>query len=119
MTWDKTVFNMAKYVAEDPAGLAYTGFAYIDQPVKVIGTTNETSGDMIAPTYENIALGTWPLTRLIYFNTNTAPDADMDPVLRELQKFVISKQGQQILLDQGVFLPFRKYQQEISMAMLH
>lgn len=117
--WDHTVFGLAKYVADDPAGLAYTGFAYIDKAVKILGTTNETSGDVVAPTYENIALGTWPLTRLIYFNTNTSPDLGMDPVLRELQKFIISKEGQGVLLDQGVFLPFRRYQQEISMAMLH
>lgn len=119
VTWEHTVFKLASYVSDDPAGLGYTGFAYIDKPVKILGTTNETSGDIVAPSYENIALANWPLTRLIYFNTNTSPDKGMDPVLRELQKFIIAKEGQQIVLDQGVFLPFRKYQQEISSAMLH
>ena len=27
VTWDPTIFNMTRYVAEDPASLAYTGLA--------------------------------------------------------------------------------------------
>lgn len=54
----------------------------------------------------------------MYFNTNTDPNVGMDPVLRELQKFVISKEGPKLLLHQGVFLPLRKFQQDSSSKML-
>lgn len=109
---------MSRHVSNDSAGIAYTGLAYIDHPVKVLGTTNLTSGKVVAPTYESIALADWPLSRVIYFNSNTDPKKAMDPVLMELTKFVLSKQGQQILLDQGIFLPFRHYQQASSIDML-
>ncbi|KAJ5167591.1 uncharacterized protein N7482_003185 [Penicillium canariense] len=118
VTWDATVFNMSRYVANDPAGIAYTGLAYIDRPVKVLGTTNPTTGNLVTPTYENIAMASWPLARIIYFNLNSPPHKGMDPVLRELVKFVLSKEGQQILLDQGVFLPFREFQQKSSLNLL-
>ena len=42
----------------------------------------------------------------------------MDPVLRELQKFIVSKEGQKIVTEQGIFLPFRAEQQASSLAML-
>lgn len=90
----------------------------MDSPVKVLGVSTTDDGPVIAPTYENVALADRPLSRVIYFNTNTDPKAGMDPVLRELQKFVISKEGQKLLLDQGVFLPLRKFQQDSSSKML-
>ncbi|KAK9384218.1 hypothetical protein V1515DRAFT_612356 [Lipomyces mesembrius] len=120
VTWDATVYNMSRHVAVDPAGIAYTGVAYIDSPVKVIGVS-ETSGpnaNVSSLTYENVAMAKWPLSRVTYFNCNADPKKGMDPVLKELQKFVLSKQGQQILLDQGIYMPFRANQQKSSMALL-
>jgi phosphate transport system substrate-binding protein len=38
----------------------------------------------------------------------------VDPVLEEFLKFVLSKEGQQLILDQGVFLPLRSFQQSAS-----
>uniref|UniRef100_A0A0B7K659 PBP domain-containing protein n=2 Tax=Bionectria ochroleuca TaxID=29856 RepID=A0A0B7K659_BIOOC len=118
VTWEETVFNVSRLVSEDPTAIGYTGLAYVDSPVKVLGVSTTDDGPVIAPTYENVALADWPLSRVIYFNTNTDPKAGMDPVLRELQKFVISKEGQKLLLDQGVFLPLRKFQQDSSSKML-
>ncbi|RLL96040.1 hypothetical protein CFD26_105806 [Aspergillus turcosus] len=121
VTWDATVFNMSRHVAADPAGIAYTGMAYIDAPVKVIGVSESSapSATVYSPTYENVALAKWPLSRVTYFNSNTDPKKGMDPVLKELQKFIISKQGQKILLDQGIYLPFRAHQQKSSLALLN
>ncbi|KAK7227587.1 hypothetical protein V2G26_015590 [Clonostachys chloroleuca] len=96
VTWEETVFNISRLVSEDPTAIGYAGLAYVDSPVKVLG----------------------PLSRVMYFNTNTDPNVGMDPVLRELQKFVISKEGPKLLLHQGVFLPLRKFQQDSSSKML-
>lgn len=116
--WDKTIFNATRHVYDDPYGLTYTGLAYIDRPVKVLATYNNTGDAPVAPTYDNIAAATWPLTRVIYFNTNKDPSQPQDPVLKELTKFVLSQQGQQILLNQGIFLPFRASQQAASLGMV-
>lgn len=109
---------MSSFVANNSAGLAYTGLAYIDSRVKVLGTMNHTGDVPIPPTYENIASAKWPLARVTYFNTNKNPNKTADPVLTELTKFVLSRQGQQLLLNQGIYLPFRASQQAASLAML-
>lgn len=117
--WDATIFNMSLHVSNDPAGLAYTGLAYIDSPCKVIALSNHTGNATIAPTYENVATAAWPLSRVTYFNTNTKPNAPMDPVLEELQKFILSKEGQKVVLDQGIYLPLRSSQVNSSLSLLH
>ena len=116
--WDETIFNFSRHAYEDPTGISYTGMAYIDRPVKILATYNNTGDTPISPTYENAAMATWPLTRLVYFNNNKDPKKTYDPVLTELTKFVISQQGQQIVSDQGIFLPFRASQQSTSLKML-
>jgi len=116
--WEKTVFNIAKDVANDPYALGYTGNAYVDAPVKMISLSQHTGGPAYAPTYENVASAVYPLSRFVYFNLNRNPNAPMDPVLREFIRFVISKQGQQVIRNQGIYVPLRGFQADASRAQL-
>ncbi|MGW7683958.1 PstS family phosphate ABC transporter substrate-binding protein [Kribbella sp. NPDC054772] len=118
VSWETTVFNQAKHVSQDPYGIAYTGMAYVDQPVKVLSLSNHDNDPAYAPTYENVASAQYPLSRLVYLNLNKAPGRAMDPVLQELIKFIISKQGQQVVGKQGVFLPLRGFQSAASAQQL-
>ena len=94
------------------------GLAHIDRWCKVVATYNNAGEMPVSPTYGNVATAAWPLTRVMYFNTNKNPAKPQDPVLRELPKFVLSKEGQQIVLDRAVFLPFRASQQSKSLKIL-
>lgn len=49
---------------------------------------------------------------------NRDPNEPMDPVLREFTRFVISKQGQQVIRNQGIYLPLRGFQADGSRAKL-
>ena len=101
-------------VSNDTAGIGYTGFAYIDQPVKVLALTSSNQTAPVAATYENVATAEYPLSRTFYFNLNKLPGKVVGPVLEEFLKFILSKEGQQLILDQGVFLPLRSFQQSAS-----
>jgi phosphate transport system substrate-binding protein len=118
VSWETTVFNQAKHVSQDPYGIAYTGMAYVDQPVKVLSLSNHDNDPAYAPTYENVASAQYPLSRLVYFNVNKKPGRAMDPVMQELVKFIISKQGQRVVGNQGVFLPLRGFQSADSAQQL-
>ncbi len=54
----------------------------------------------------------------MYFNVNKKPGRAMDPVMQELVKFIISKQGQRVVGNQGVFLPLRGFQSADSAQQL-
>jgi len=108
--WEKTVFNIAKDVRDDPYAIGYTGMAYVDQGVKILSLSDHDGDPAYAPTYENVASAVYPLSRVTYFNVNKVPGKRLDPVMEELMRFILSKQGQQVVGGQQVFLPLRSGQ---------
>ena len=103
---------MAKHAAEDRYAIGYTGIAYVDAPVKMLALAEAAGAPAVPVTYENVANATYPLARLIYFNTQKAPDKPLSPALAEFLRFVLSREGQQIVRDQAVYLPLRSSQVE-------
>jgi phosphate transport system substrate-binding protein len=118
VSFDRLVFPIAKRVAADRYGIGYSGLAYIDAPVKMLPLGETHEGPFYAPSYENVARATYPLSRLLYFNTNRPPGKALNPVIEEFIKFILSQLGQKIVLDQAIFLPLRESQASNSLQML-
>jgi phosphate transport system substrate-binding protein len=107
IAFEKVVFPMAKRVADDRYGIGYSGLAYVDQGVRILPLVASAAEAPQAPTYENVALATYPLSRLIYFNANKPPGKPLNPALDEFLRFVLSREGQQVVLDHAIYLPLR------------
>ena len=116
--YEKVVFPMAKRVAEDRYAIGYSGIAYIDQPVKVIPVSEGRGKAFESATYEGVAAATYPLSRLVFFNTNKAPGKPLNPALEEFLRFVLSREGQQIVLDHARYIPLRASQVQDARALL-
>ena len=116
--YDKVVFPLAGRIAGDPYGIGYSGLAYIDAGVKMLALGQNPGGPYYAPTYENVALTTYPLSRVLYFNINKAPSKPLNPAVEEFLRFILSREGQQIVLDEALYLPLRAAQVEKSRALL-
>jgi len=116
--FEKLVFPIAKDIAADPEAIGYSGLAYTDAPVKVIAVVDKPGAAPQSATYENVALATYPLARLTYFNTNKAPGKPLNPVLDEFLKFVLSKEGQQVVLDHARYVPLRAGQASDARTLL-
>jgi phosphate transport system substrate-binding protein len=110
--FDKVVFPVAGRVAADPYGIGYSGLAYIDAPVKLLPVGGR------APTYENVARAVYPLSRVLYFNINKAPGKPLDAAVEEFLRYVLSREGQQLVLDEALYLPLRSGQVKSSRALL-
>ena len=104
MVFSAKVFDQAKLVKQDPTGIAYTGIAYVDEDVKMLSIMLD-DGTIVSPTYEDVCSAKWPLSRLVYINYNKAPDADMDPVISEFLRFLLSKQAAEIVAEQNIYVP--------------
>jgi len=116
--FDKLVFPLAGQAVDDRYALGYTGIAYVDAPVRMLALADRTGGEYFAPSYENVARATYPLARLIYFNTNKAPGRPLAPALNEFLRFILSRDGQQIVRDQAVYLPLRESQAAAARALI-
>jgi len=115
--FEKLVFPLARKVSEDRYALGYTGLAYLDAPVRVLALKDD-HGVAIAPDYENVAAARYPLGRLVYFNLNRPPGHPLPPALKEFLRFVLSREGQEVVREQGIFLPLREFQAAQSRALL-
>jgi phosphate transport system substrate-binding protein len=118
IAFEKVVFPMAKNVAKDRYSIGYSGLAYLDQGVRVLPLVANPGDAPKAPTYENVALATYPLSRLTFFNANKAPGKPLNPALDEFLRFVLSREGQQIVLDHAIYIPLRANQVQASRSLL-
>ena len=87
-----------------------------DQGVRVLPLVANPGDAPQAPTYENVALATYPLSRLIYFNVKKAPGKPLPFALDEFLRFILSRDGQQVVLDHASYVPLRATQVQSSRA---
>jgi phosphate transport system substrate-binding protein len=106
--FDKLVFPIARRVAADPDGIGITGLAFLDAPVKVLAVGE--GADTVSPTYTNVALARYPLSRRVYGNVNRTPGKPLPPLVREFLRFIVSRDGQRDVRKEGIFLPLRAFQ---------
>ncbi|MGC8518818.1 MAG: PstS family phosphate ABC transporter substrate-binding protein [Steroidobacteraceae bacterium] len=108
MRFSRTVFPVASRVAADPDGIGYTGLAFIDAGVKILSLGRGSAA--VSPTYTNVALARYPLSRVIYANVNLRPRAQLPAVVAEFLRLILSRAGQRDVRQEGVFLPLRAFQ---------
>lgn len=92
-------------IAADPFGIGYSGFEYANPHVKTLALAVDPAGPYYAGTFRQVASQTYPLSRFIYVFVNRPPGKPLDPVIREFLSFVLSRQGQEVVVREGIFLP--------------
>ncbi len=62
-------------------------------------------GPYIEPTKANFQNRSYPLVESIYIYINRAPGKPVEPKLREFLRYILSRQGQQDVFQDGGYLP--------------
>jgi len=73
--------------------------------VKVLKVAPRGGGPAIALTPDNVANRSYPLIRDAYFYVNKPPGRPLDPRAREFMRFVLSREGQEIIARVGYYYP--------------
>ena len=94
--------SVVQGVSSDLGGIGYSGIGYKTSGVKAIGLGKD-AGKLSEPTYENALSGSYPLARFLYIYVNKAPDQPMDNLSKEFIRFILSKEGQQIVVKDGYY----------------
>ena len=76
---------------------------YPDVKILAISWTND--GRPVALTPANVRDRSYPLTRDAYIYVNKPPGRPLNPKVREFLRFVLSRQGQEIIQKQGIYSP--------------
>jgi len=96
--------SVVQGVGEDKGGIGYSGIGYKTSEVKAIPLSKKNGEEAYAPSYENVLSGKYPLGRFLYINVVKEPNKPLDTLQREFLKFVLSKEGQEIVIKDG-YLP--------------
>ncbi len=95
--------SVVQGITEDKGSIGYSGIGYITSGVKAIELAKE-EGQCAAPNLQNIVSKKYPLGRYLYLYVNKKPNEQLDPLRLEFLKYVLSKEGQEVVVKDG-YLP--------------
>ncbi|MGL5361140.1 MAG: PstS family phosphate ABC transporter substrate-binding protein [Shewanella sp.] len=97
--------SVVQSVSQSLNAVGYSGIGYKTAGVKAVPIAKK-GNEFIEATAENAANGTYPLSRYLYVYINKQPNKDLAPMEKEFIRYVLSKQGQQVVEKDGyVTLP--------------
>ena len=102
--------QMLADLARDPLGIAYAPVAYANPDVKTLALAETKAGPYVALDRASVQARTYPLHRPVYIyytrdNTNTELTPTLgDPRVKEFIRYILSKQGQQDIAQEGSYL---------------
>ncbi len=92
-------------MAQHPGGLEYAMIANLTPNVKIVPLSATDGPPYYMPTIQNIYTHAYPLSRYVYIFVNRPPGQPLAPKIQEFLKLVLSRQGQDIVAKEGVFVP--------------
>jgi phosphate transport system substrate-binding protein len=99
--------SVVQGVTEDRFGIGYSGIGYKTSGVKALPLALSENDEFHLPDYENCLSKKYPLARTLNIYINKVPNKPLDPLLKEFLKFVLSYEGQEIVVKDG-YLPLTK-----------
>jgi len=99
-------FTVAAHdMAEHPGGLTYALMANLTPDVRVVPLAEKEGQPFVMPTVETVYSHQYPLSRYVYIYVNKAPGKALEPKTKEFLKAVLSRQGQDVVAKEGVYIP--------------
>ncbi|MGM0415757.1 MAG: PstS family phosphate ABC transporter substrate-binding protein [Thermodesulfobacteriota bacterium] len=107
--------SVVQSVTEDKGGIGYSGIGYMTSGVKAIALSKKDGAKAYEPTYENVLKGKYPLGRMLYIYVVKKPNEPLPKVVEEFVRFVLSKEGQKIVVKDGYLpLPAKIAEQQLE-----
>jgi phosphate transport system substrate-binding protein len=106
---DGTVYEAQQHIvdalAQDRAGIAVSGAGCRNPRVKLIPIAVNDDGPYINATPETVEARTYPLARSVWIYANEGPGHPLDPRVREFLRFILSREGQELVRQENEYLP--------------
>lgn len=96
--------SVVQGVTSDQFGIGYSGIGYRTSGVKPLKIAAKAGQPFYGVEAEDVYSGKYPLSRFLYLYINKAPNKPLDPLVREFVKYILSQEGQQVVVKDG-YLP--------------
>jgi len=107
--------SVVQGIGSDLAGIGYSGIGYKTSEVRALPLAAKEGGKFVEPNYENCLSGDYPMARFLYVYVNKKPGQPLDKLTGEFLKFVLSKEGQQVVVKDGYFpIPKEVVEEELK-----
>ena len=90
-------------IGSDVYALGYSGMGYLTAGVKAVPLAAKMGQPFAEATYANCLSGDYPMARFLYIYVNKKPNTPMDKLTSEFLKFIVSKEGQEIVVKDGYY----------------
>ena len=102
-------------IAGDKAGIGYSGIGYRTSEVRALPIAAD-DGEYVEPTFANAVDGSYSLARLLYVYVPKEPGKPLPPAIQEFLVFVLSKEGQELVVRDGYgALPVDVLQEQLDL----
>jgi phosphate transport system substrate-binding protein len=95
----------AEEMAKQPGGLTYALLANVTPNVKVLKVSPTLGGTCYEPNTQNVYSHKYPMSRYVYIYVNRKPGEPLEPKVKEFLKLVLSREGQDVVAKEQVFIP--------------
>ena len=114
-------FTVAAHDIEQsqPGGITYAMLSNLTPGTKVVPLAEKAGGPFLMPTLHNIYTHAYPLSRYVYIFVNRPPGQPLDPVVKQFLTMVLSRQGQEVVAKEGVYIPLTPAVAKAELAKLN
>lgn len=95
--------EVVKAVGEDRFAIGYSGIGYLTREVRAAKVAKDIASQKIEANQTNALNGTYPLARFLYVVVNVAPTKGGELNVVEFMRFVLSAEGQELVVKDGYF----------------
>jgi len=92
-------------LGEDRYGIAYTGIPFMTARTQALALSPGAGQPYVELTLENVQNRSYPLLRDVYYYVRRERGKPLDPKTREFLRYILSREGQQALQEDGKYLP--------------
>jgi len=107
--------SVVQGITEDRYGIGYSGLGYKTSGIRAVPISRYNNESYVEATMENVLEGKYPLSRFLYVYINKKPGQPLDLLVHEFVKYILSKEGQEVVVKDGyVPLPAFVVQEELK-----
>ncbi len=110
---------VAQAVARDRYAIGFTAMGHLEPGIRTVAIAPAADAPFFAAEYESVARADYPLSRELYLVVARKPGERLPAALESFARFLLSREGQREVLEQGVFLPLRERQASESRRSLN